>query len=220
LIAERRGCENAGRNEKTDVIVACPSCGSRYRYDESRFEGKPSKKIRCTRCEATFDIANPALAAAPRLSPPVNPPPVAGNDTTNARRPTPVDYSLNPEESTREHVLQRPRSSPHAPVLRMPVGQKLSLAVIAGPDSGKTFPVDKPRIVIGRAGSDVELSDAEISRAHAAIEVSDDTVTVFDLESTNGTYVDGERVESSLLDNYGEFEIGGTTLMLIVTGGD
>jgi hypothetical protein len=32
--------------------------------------------------------------------------------------------------------------------------------------------------------------------------------------------VDGERVESSLLDNYGEFEIGGTTLMLIVTGGD
>jgi S-DNA-T family DNA segregation ATPase FtsK/SpoIIIE len=102
----------------------------------------------------------------------------------------------------------------------MPVGQKLSLAVIAGPDSGKTFPVEKPRVVIGRAGSDVELSDAEISRAHAAIEVSDDTVTVFDLESTNGTYVSGDRVESSLLDNYGEFEIGGTTLMLIVTGGD
>jgi S-DNA-T family DNA segregation ATPase FtsK/SpoIIIE len=102
----------------------------------------------------------------------------------------------------------------------MPVGQKISLAVIAGPDSGKTFPVEKPRVVIGRAGSDVELSDAEISRAHAAVEVSDDTVTVFDLGSTNGTYVGGDRVESSMLDNYGEFEIGGTTLMLIVTGAE
>ena len=219
MIAERDGCENAYRNEKTEVIVACPACGSKYRYDESRFEGKASKKIRCTRCEATFDIANPAFAATPRLTP-VNPPPVAGNDTTSARRSEPIDYSRHPEEATREHVLQRPRSSPHPQVLRMPVGQKLSLAVIAGPDSGKTFPVDKPRVVIGRAGSDVELSDAEISRAHAAIEVSDDTVTVFDLESTNGTYVDGDRVESSLLDNYGEFEIGGTTLMLIVTGGE
>ena len=220
MIAERGGCENACRNEQSEVIVACPSCGSKYRYDESRFGGKASKKIRCTRCDATFDIANPAFVAARPLTPTVNPPPVAGNDTTSARRADPVDYSRHPEEATREHVLQRPRSSPHPPVLRMPVGQKLSLAVIAGPDSGKTFPVDKPRVVIGRAGSDVELSDAEISRAHAAIEVSDDTVTVFDLESTNGTYVGGDRVESSLLDNYGEFEIGGTTLMLIVTGGD
>lgn len=224
MIAERGGCENAGRNEKTEVIVACSSCGARYRYDESRFEGKASKKIRCTRCETTFDISNPALAAASRVAPvnppPVNPPPVGLNDTTSARRSEPIDYSRHPEEATREHVLQRPRAAPHAPVLRMPVGQKLSLAVIAGPDSGKTFLVEKPRVVIGRAGSDVELSDAEISRAHAAIEVSDDTVTVFDLESTNGTYVSGDRVESSLLDNYGEFEIGGTTLMLIVTGGD
>jgi predicted Zn finger-like uncharacterized protein len=219
LIEERGGCENAGRNEKTEVIVACSSCGARYRYDESRFEEKATKKIRCTRCETTFDIANPALAAASRVAP-VNPAPVGLNDTTSARRSEPTDYSRNPEEATREHVLQRPRPAPHAPVLRMPVGQKLSLAVIAGPDSGKTFPVEKPRVVIGRAGSDVELSDAEISRAHAAIEVSDDTVTVFDLESTNGTYVSGDRVESSLLDNYGEFEIGGTTLMLIVTGGD
>lgn len=229
MIAERDGCENAGRNEKTEVIVACSACGARYRYDEARFEGKASKKIRCTRCEATFDIANPAFGA-PRIAPPVNPPtvdspavnrpPAALNDTTSARRSEPIDYARDPDEATREHILQRPRSAPHAPVLRMPVGQKLSLAVIAGPDSGKTFLVEKPRVVIGRAGSDVELSDAEISRAHAAIEVSDDSVTVFDLESTNGTYVSGDRVESSLLDNYGEFEIGGTTLMLIVTGGD
>jgi len=72
-------------------------------------------------------------------------------------------------------------------------------------------------MVLGRAGADVALSDAEISRAHAAVEVDGDSVTVFDLGSTNGTYFGGERVESASLDHYGEFEVGGTTLMLIVT---
>jgi len=90
--------------------------------------------------------------------------------------------------------------------------------VISGPDSGTTFPVDKARIVIGRLGADIGLSDVEISREHAAVEVDDDSVVVFDLGSTNGTYVAGDRVESAPLDNYGEFEVGGTTLMLIVTG--
>ena len=201
------------------MIVSCPACGAKYRYEEKRFEGRAVKKIRCTKCETVFDIANPDLAPA-RESASANPPPVRGAETTFTKRSDAPDYRRQPGEATRENVLARPKTAPHPQTLRLPVGKKLSLAVIAGPDSGKTFPVDKPRIVIGRAGSDLELSDAEISRAHAAVEVDDDSVTVFDLESTNGTYVAGERIDSSALDNYGEFEIGGTTLMLIVTATD
>ena len=197
------------------MIVSCTSCAAKYRYDEARFEGKPSKKIRCTKCDTVFEIENPSAGASPPRDPPVNLAPV-GNEMTFTRRDA-LDYRHHPGEATREHVVSRPRTAPHPQALRLPEGKKLSLAIIAGPDSGKTFPIDKPRVVIGRAGADVALSDAEISRAHAAVEVDDDTVTVFDLESTNGTYVDGERVESSALDNFGEFEIGGTTLMLIVT---
>lgn len=197
------------------MIVSCTSCGAKYRYDETRFEGKASKKIRCTKCETVFEIENPAKGSEGSREPTVNLAPV-GNEMTFSRRDAP-DYRHHPGETTRQHVLTRPRTAPHPQALRLPTGKKLSLAVISGPDSGKTFPIDRPRTVIGRAGADVVLSDAEISRAHAAIEVDDDTVTVFDLESTNGTYVDGERVDSSSLDNFGEFEIGGTTLMLIVT---
>jgi len=207
------------------VIVSCPACGARYRYDEARFDGKPSKKIRCTKCESNFDIANPAAPAPPRAAaaevrsaPPPNPPPVVGNETTFTRRPEAFDYRKHAGDTTREHVLARPRGAPHPENLRLPIGKKLSLAVISGPDAGKTFPIEKPRVVLGRAGSDIALSDAEISRSHAAIEVDDDSVTVFDLGSTNGTYFGGERVESAALDHYGEFEVGGTTLMLIVTG--
>ncbi len=203
------------------MIVACPSCGAKYRYDEARFQGKPSKKIRCTKCESTFDIANPSAPAAaavdPRPPAPANPPPLVGNETTFTRRPEPTDYRKPSGEATRELAGRRPKAAPHPSTLRLPAGKKLSLAVISGPDAGKTFPIEKPRVVLGRAGADIPLGDAEISRSHAALEVDGDSVTVFDLGSTNGTYFGGERVESASLDHYGEFEVGGSTLMLIVT---
>jgi predicted Zn finger-like uncharacterized protein len=202
------------------MIVSCPACGARYRYDESRFEGKATKKLRCTKCETAFDISNPAVAVPPRPAAPLYPPPIGRGETTRTLRSVSADGSVRAEDSSRDRAESRSPSVAHSPGLRMPAGQKLSLAVIAGPDAGKTFPVVKPRVVIGRAGSDLELSDAEISREHAAIEVADDSVTVFDLESTNGTYVGGKRVDSAHLDNYREFEIGGTTVMLIVTQAD
>jgi predicted Zn finger-like uncharacterized protein len=201
------------------MIVSCPSCGARYRYEDSRFEGRTTKKIRCTKCETAFDIANPSVASPPRPSTLVNPPPIGG-ETTHTRRPDSGDTAARAEDPSRDRAASRSKSVAHSPGLRLPVGQKLSLAVIAGPDAGRTFPVAKSRLVIGRAGSDIALSDAEISREHAAVEVADESVTVFDLASTNGTYVGGERVDSAHLDNYGEFEIGGTTLMLIVTQTD
>ncbi|HEY1433868.1 MAG TPA: FHA domain-containing protein, partial [Thermoanaerobaculia bacterium] len=94
---------------------------------------------------------------------------------------------------------------------------KLSLAVIAGPDAGKIYPIETPRVVIGREGVDLSLDDPEISRQHAAIEVAGDRVTVVDLGSSNGTLVGDEPVAEAPLENHGEFTIGGSTLMLIVT---
>jgi len=203
------------------VIVGCSACGAKYRYEESRFEGKPMKRIRCTRCQTVFEVLNPSPAASP-VSLPANPPPVGAstNDNTQTRRSDPPDYRMHAGEATREYPPAPLKSAPHPITLRLPTGKKISLAVIAGPDAGKTFLVEKARVVVGRVGSDVALSDAEISRAHASLEVDDDVVTLFDLGSTNGTYVGGERIDSTMLDNYGEFEVGGTTLMLIITATD
>lgn len=197
------------------MIVSCTSCGAKYRYDETRFEGRPSKKIRCTKCETVFDVMNPsAPEPAPLRSVAINPPALA-SDMTYTRSPS--GDSPAPAEKTREHAVRKVRTSPHPTNLRLPPDKKLALAAISGSDSGKTFPIEKPRVVIGRTGADISLSDAEISRNHAAIEVQDDEVTLLDLGSTNGTYVGGERIESMPLENYGEFEVGSTTLMLIVT---
>ncbi len=99
--------------------------------------------------------------------------------------------------------------------LRLPTDQRLSLACISGPDSGRIFEIDKPRIVIGRANADIVVADIQCSRQHAAIEVMDEHIFVADLNSTNGTYVNDQRVNRAELDNRTEFEIGTTTLMLI-----
>ena len=99
--------------------------------------------------------------------------------------------------------------------LRLPADQRLSLACISGPDSGRIFEIEKPRVVIGRANADIVVADIQCSRQHAAIEVMDEHVFVVDLNSTNGTYVNDQRVTRSELDNRMEFEIGTTTLMLI-----
>jgi predicted Zn finger-like uncharacterized protein len=99
--------------------------------------------------------------------------------------------------------------------LRLPADQRLSLACISGPDSGRIFEIEKPRVVIGRANADIVVADIQCSRQHAAVEVMDERVFVVDLNSTNGTYVNDQRVSRSELDNRMEFEIGTTTLMLI-----
>jgi predicted Zn finger-like uncharacterized protein len=193
------------------MIIECDRCYARYRYDENRFEGRSSKKVRCTKCLAVFEIYNtPAFEAQPPLptdadlgAPDWKPGEDTGRskDTTTAKR--------------RAAAAGDRRRSPSE--LKLPVDSKLSLAVIAGPDSGKIFLIEKPRVVIGRQGADINVEDPEISRAHAAIEVAGERVTLVDLGSTNGTYIGDEQVGEVALENQGEFTVGGTTLMLIVT---
>ena len=62
---------------------------------------------------------------------------------------------------------------------------------------GKLFSL-QGRTVLGRgpAGVDVPLDDGEVSRRHTASEAGVDGVRAEDLESRNGTFVDGRRLES------------------------
>ncbi|MFI6852558.1 FHA domain-containing protein [Streptomyces sp. NPDC050416] len=70
------------------------------------------------------------------------------------------------------------------------------LQVVAGPDAGGVHILHGGEIRIGRsADADVPLDDPDVSRLHCAVTVSaDGRVSVADLDSTNGTTLDGTRV--------------------------
>ncbi|MES9618700.1 FHA domain-containing protein [Streptomyces tuirus] len=70
------------------------------------------------------------------------------------------------------------------------------LQVVAGPDAGGVHLLHGGEIRVGRsADADVPLDDPDVSRLHCAVTVSaDGRVAVADLDSTNGTTVNGVRV--------------------------
>jgi hypothetical protein len=188
------------------VIIECTNCHSKYQYSEERFERKPSKKIKCAKCGTIFEILNPAFANKPPSTP------VKGDSTFHS-----TPKSVREPEPEPMAVMQ-PAANKQAVALQMPAGKRLSLAIIDGPDSGSVFRIEKPRVTIGRSGSDMNLNDTEASRQHAAVEVRDTMCTVNDLGSTNGTLVDGSKIsQPTELTDKGEFQIGSSTIMLIVT---
>ncbi len=191
------------------MIIECTSCQARYQYDEDRFERKPAKKIKCAKCGTIFEIHNPAFAPKP-ISP-------VGESTTSRRDETRTRNQEMPEV-TAEAPLPERDTGPKPIVTELPSGRRISLAILAGPDAGTMYRIEKPRITIGRSGANLTINDTEASRQHAAIEVREDGITVEDLKSTNGTTVDGQKLtEPAPLQDKSEFQIGSTTLMLIVT---
>jgi len=74
----------------------------------------------------------------------------------------------------------------------------ITLTVQQGSQRGQRFSVAKDSIIIGRvAGSDVVISDPEVSRRHASITWERGQPILRDLGSTNGTFVNGVRLTGS-----------------------
>lgn len=92
--------------------------------------------------------------------------------------------------------------------LKLPAEGVFVLAVTSGPASGEVYRVAKTRVVIGRTGADFPLNDPEISRHHCLLEVRDKFINLKDLNSTNGTFYDEERVRAAMLQDGSEFRIG------------
>jgi hypothetical protein len=68
-------------------------------------------------------------------------------------------------------------------------------------------------VAIGRQDTDLVVEDPEVSRRHAVLRHSDGSVIVEDLDSTNGTFVNGERIRSPIAVGPGDqIRIGRTTL--------
>lgn len=72
------------------------------------------------------------------------------------------------------------------------------LVVRQGPEPNEVFELDEDEIIIGRDYTNhIPLNDPEVSREHAKLVRTGPGYTIEDLNSTNGTFINQERVTSS-----------------------
>jgi pSer/pThr/pTyr-binding forkhead associated (FHA) protein len=95
----------------------------------------------------------------------------------------------------------------------------ITISVIkGGPSNPSVCQLTKARTSIGRTGggADIEIDDPQVSALHCAVGVTHDMVRLCDLDSANGTYLNGERVEAAELEHLTEFCLGSTWLVVTI----
>jgi hypothetical protein len=96
---------------------------------------------------------------------------------------------------------------------------RLALRFISGKYQGGEFPLEEKReIIVGRSSDlDMVLVEEMVSRRHARIQLVDGSVNIDDLGSTNGTFVNGERVTHAELQEGDRVLIGSNILKVVAT---
>jgi hypothetical protein len=112
-------------------------------------------------------------------------------------------------------AFRRPMES-QAPKSVVP--RQLALRFISGKYQGGEFPLGlAPEIIVGRSSDlDMVLVEDMVSRRHAHITVSDQSIVIEDLGSTNGTFVNGEKISRASLKE-GDRVLIGTSILKVVS---
>jgi hypothetical protein len=162
----------------------CEHCGTEHNLKEADSTVHPRVQFRCSKCGKTTVVE---VKWRPDQTVVISPlPSFARADSTSS------DLKLPPPDDG----------------LKLPTEGVFLLAIVSGPASGEVFRLMQTRVVIGRKGADIPLNDPEISRHHCLLEVRDKFINLKDLDSTNGTFYEEERVRAAMLQDGSEFRIG------------
>ncbi|MCB9874136.1 MAG: FHA domain-containing protein [Planctomycetaceae bacterium] len=94
-----------------------------------------------------------------------------------------------------------------------------SLFVIQGSDQGRRYDLDDDAISLGRDNDNsIQLHDNEVSRHHAEVRSDEEGFLLVDLNSSNGSFVNGNQITEQLLVNGDRVQLGRT--LMIFTGSD
>ena len=173
--------------------ASCRHCGAQHSLDDAA-AAQPSVRFRCWMCGQRNVFEIPA-------------------------RPTKTQVVVQPRSSPRGGGRSRERTAAgRLPGLALPDGKTITLSVTAGPSKGLELRLAKPLVTIGRAGggADLEIDDPGVSRMHCAVEVTDGGIRLRDLESTNGTYLNEQRMRSAELEHLSEFRVGSSVVCVRV----
>jgi len=135
------------------------------------------------------------------------------------------EYHGGAEETTAGMRLKEESTSHKVPegltTTRTMTQPIITLEIIKGPNTGKKYKFKKSHITIGRNDADLVLVDLDISRAHCILEVlGPQSIFLKDMGSTNGTFLDGKKIQSEKISDRAEFTVGNTTLKLSLSDSD
>ncbi|MCB0340604.1 MAG: FHA domain-containing protein [Pseudobdellovibrionaceae bacterium] len=72
--------------------------------------------------------------------------------------------------------------------------------ILTGPLSGQSLPLKPGANILGRSeGTDVQIASAGVSKKHARIDIGKEAITITDLGSSNGTFVNGVKIKTATL---------------------
>ncbi len=98
-------------------------------------------------------------------------------------------------------------------------GAQYRLVIRQGPNPGQIFVLDRSEVSIGRdIANDIVINDAEVSRKHALLTLEADRYKIEDLNSTNGTYIDGQRLIGPHILAIGEVIMFGDNVGVVFDG--
>lgn len=165
--------------------------------------------VQCPQCQARYRLPEESFAGRSEVQ----------VRCTGCRQTFPVSRNSGHPDSAAVTDSPPPgprrEAEPSTPP-ELPAEMSVALSVTQGPLKGQVFPVTKPRVVVGRSDTDIVVNDHEVSRRHCALEIHGPKAMLRDLGSTNGTFVEEERIETHNLGHLDEFRIGSTTLMFTV----
>jgi Protein of unknown function (DUF3662)/FHA domain len=108
-------------------------------------------------------------------------------------------------------MVYKPRTQPTEAASALELGVEREVAVLQW--NGERRTLENQRSVLGRSrDADVQIDDPNVSRRHAEIVQEGSTFWLVDLGSTNGTEVDGRRIQRVRLADGSRFTLGETTV--------
>lgn len=117
----------------------------------------------------------------------------------------------------RDGLTRRIQSSPKPGLKSFLDRFRVSLVIVAGENAGQAYALDRKELVLGRgAETTIRIDDEALSRRHAVFEVHGDGFRVTDLSSTNGVFVNGERVEAAMLKHGDRLDLGSQKCKYVV----
>ncbi len=197
-------CNNCKAN-LTDTAKFCSQCGAKVsiRLCPNGHVLDTDSDV-CKYCPPTSKAVNKVFAST------------INEKTTTIEKPTVIEKTTTFESPTKQEeqktmVFNETRI--YSQKESVPAKLMGWLVIVEGDNKWKDYKISNSRILIGRSKDcDISINDPHISARQASIRVANDVITITDLDSSNGTYVNGQEITKIELKDNDLIKIGDTTL--------